>query len=113
MIQLFRQAFESIKRYFKSLFQLGNMSYEQTYKLIVFLFIEEILRDDKRSIIITEEDYETLTKVVYNLYGTSCLIPYPDRIKQSAPIIKQLEYKLRSRKGKLCLTQNKVIRRLQ
>ena len=30
------------------------------------------------SIVISKEDYEHLENALYCLYGTSCLIPYPD-----------------------------------
>jgi hypothetical protein len=41
------------------------------------IFIEELLGGPMAQYI-TEKDYRAIMEVLYNIYGKSCLIPYPD-----------------------------------
>ena len=65
-----------VTRYFNTLSILGYKSYSEVYKLILLLFIQDLL-EEPFNIFINEEDYRTITNVLYCLYGTTCLIPYP------------------------------------
>lgn len=69
----------SLKRYFNSLFKFGYKSYNEVNKLLVLLFIQELLNSDCKNFI-TEKDYITIHKILYCLYGSTCLIPYPEYI---------------------------------
>lgn len=77
MDKLTELGFTGLKNYFHSLSVFGYKSYKEVEKLLVLLFIEELLNGNLSSYI-TDDDYRTLTKVLYNLFGTSCLIPYPE-----------------------------------
>lgn len=66
----------ALDRYFKALEQFGYKKDTDVYKLLVLVFIEEMLSGELRHFI-TEEDYRVIDKALTCLYGTSCLIPWP------------------------------------
>lgn len=70
---------KSLTRYFSILSKLGYVSYSEVDKLLVLIFIYDLLKSDCKSFI-TEEEYRILDKVLYCLYGHTCLIPYPEYI---------------------------------
>lgn len=63
--------------YFKALSTFGYKSYDDVNKLLTLLFIDYLL-ESPFSMYITEEDYRTINKALYCLYGSTCLIPYPE-----------------------------------
>lgn len=67
--------------YFNSLTQFGYRKDSDVTKLIVYIFISEILTGDMREFI-TEKDYRIIEKALYCLYGSSCLLPYPKYINE-------------------------------
>lgn len=67
----------SLNRYFSSLSKFGYRSYNEVGKLIILIFIQELLNSDCKPYI-TEDEYITLHKVLYCLCGSTCLIPYPE-----------------------------------
>lgn len=62
-----------ICNYFQTLSTFGYKSYGEVNKLITLLFIEDLLRSS-----FSEDDYRTITRVLYCLFGSTCLIPYPE-----------------------------------
>lgn len=58
---------EALKRYFNALSKLGYKNYDDVSKLLVLLFIEELLTSEF-SFYITESDYKSITKriILYN-----------------------------------------------
>lgn len=68
--------YNSCLRYFTSLANYGFKSDEDVKKLLFYVFIQELV--NTTSIVISEEDYKCLENALYSLYGTTCLIPYPD-----------------------------------
>ena len=74
---------ESLTRYFKVLSKLGYMSYSEIGKLLVLIFIYDLLENDCKSFI-TEEEYRILDNALYCLYGSTCLIPYPEYISNAS-----------------------------
>ena len=76
MDELTKLSAEAIQRYFTSLSQFGYKSYTDVYRLIVLLFIEEIMVH-KFSDFITEKDYNDILKALNHLAGCSCLIDFP------------------------------------
>jgi hypothetical protein len=68
--------YNSCLRYFTSLSHYGFKSELDVKKLLFYVFIQELV--NTTSIVISEEDYKHLENALYNLYGTTCLIPYPD-----------------------------------
>lgn len=67
----------SLERYFNALSKLGYKSYSEVDKLLVLIFIQELL-DSECKTFITEDDYRAINQALYCLYGSSCLIPYPE-----------------------------------
>lgn len=70
-------AYTGISRYFKALSVFGYKSQGETGRLMVLLFIEDILRGPM-GMYVTEDDYKTIVNVLYCLFGSTCLIPYPE-----------------------------------
>lgn len=72
--------YNSIKSYFNALSKLGYMRNEEVNKLLALIIIEEFTYYDFRGLI-NKEDYMKINKSLYNLFGKSCLIPYPNFCK--------------------------------
>ena len=74
------------------------------------LFLEEFLCGSM-SQFITEKDYNTIDKALYCLYGTSCMIPYPDYKKTHIDVVKSMpdEYRI-SEDGILRMTETDSVR---
>lgn len=68
--------YDTYLRYFTGLENFGYRSSGEVKKLLFYTFIQELV--NTTSIIISKEDYEHLENALYCLYGTSCLIPYPN-----------------------------------
>lgn len=69
--------YTAVTRYFNSLANTGYQRQSNVNKLLALIAIQEVLSNDFRGIV-TEEDYEEIGKALYCLYGSNCLIPYPD-----------------------------------
>ena len=61
-------------RYFTSLANYGFRSERDVKKLL--MYIQELV--NTTSIVIPEDDYKHLENALYCLYGSTCLIPYPN-----------------------------------
>lgn len=72
--------YNALSKYFHALEVRGYMPINQAYKLLVLIFYKDFVYSDYRGII-TEKDYVLIEKLLDCLYGTSCLIPYPDYLK--------------------------------
>ena len=67
---------EAFERYFNTLSKLGYKSYSDVDKLLVLSIIEDILSGEL-SFFVTEEDYRSITNVLYCIMGNNCLIDLP------------------------------------
>lgn len=72
--------YNSVYHYFTALDKLGHYKQEDVNKLLILLFFYNFTTNDYRGNI-SKEDYAIIEKALYCLYGTSCLIPYPDYLK--------------------------------
>lgn len=72
--------YEAIAHYFKALSYFGYYKQADVQKLIVLIFYHVLLDHDYRGFV-KEEDYKDIDKALNCLYGTTCLIPYPDYLK--------------------------------
>lgn len=72
--------YEALTRYFTTLEKKGYMSYDNVFKLLVLNFYKDFVYNDYRGLI-TKEDYRLIERALNCLYGTTCLIPYPDYLK--------------------------------
>jgi len=68
--------YNSCVRYFTSLANYGFKNEMDVKKLLFYVFIQELV--NTTSIVISETDYKSLENALYSLYGTTCLMPYPD-----------------------------------
>lgn len=73
---------DSLNIYFKTLSVLGYMNYNNVNKLIVLIFIQEMLKG-LFSNVLSEADLQTIQRVVSNIYGRACLLPFPQIDRQS------------------------------
>ena len=74
--------YNSIVRYFSTLSSLGYVNYEDVNNLLFLIAIHEFIYNDFRGFI-TEDDYREIERVLYKIFGTSCLIPYPEFCKNN------------------------------
>lgn len=66
--------------YFQVLEKVGYMKQKNINSLLVLHFFYDLIYHDFRGYI-SEEDYHTIELALNCLYGTNCLIPYPDYLK--------------------------------
>lgn len=71
--------YKSLSRYFNILSKLGYMNYTDVNKLLALIFIYDLLESDCNTFI-TEDEYRVIGGALYCLYGSNCLIPYPEYI---------------------------------
>ena len=65
------------------------MSKTHSIKLLVLSFFKDFVFQDYRGIL-TREDYCLIERALDCLYGTSCLIPYPDYLKMGKLYLGQI-----------------------
>ena len=66
--------------YYKVLQRRGFFSYSGTMKILVLCFFRDFVFCDYRGIL-SKEDYHNIEKALNCLFGSNCLIPYPDYLK--------------------------------
>ena len=72
--------YSSLSRYFSTLEVKGYMPYSQMEKLMILCFYRDFVFSDYRGIL-SKDDYLLIERALDCLYGSSCLIPYPDYLK--------------------------------
>jgi len=72
--------YDSLSSYYNALEKLGYMSYDNVKKLLVLAFYKDFVYNDYRGLL-TREDYKLIERALNCLFGTTCLIPYPDYLK--------------------------------
>ena len=77
-----RILYDSLLKYFHALEVKGYMPYKDMVKLLVLGFYRDFVFSDYRGII-TRDDYLLIERALDCLYGSTCLIPYPDYLKMS------------------------------
>lgn len=92
MDKLTNIASTAVNRYFKTLSTFGYKSYTDVNKLIVLIFIEELLNSSEFSFYISEEDYKIITNSLYCLYGSDCMIDFPEYNVEDE-LIHQISYR--------------------
>lgn len=71
---------KALTSYLHALELKGYMNKEHSYKLLILAFYWEFMYNDYRALL-NKSDYCLIEKALDCLYGTSCLIPYPDYLK--------------------------------
>ena len=72
--------YNGITSYYKALGKLGYYRYKDVFRLLLLCFYREFTLEDYRGIL-SREDYRQRERALNCLFGTSCLIPYPDYLK--------------------------------
>lgn len=72
--------YNTLSYYFHALEVKGYMPFRDSVKALLLIFYRDFVFNDYRARI-TEEDYHLIEKALDCLYGTTCLIPYPDYLK--------------------------------
>lgn len=75
-----RILYDSLSRYYNALEKTGYMSHDNSLKLLLLIFYRDFVYSDYRGLL-TREDYCWIERALECLYGTTCLIPYPDYLK--------------------------------
>lgn len=68
--------YNALSKYFAKLANFGYSDDVEIKKILFYCFINELVNTP--SIVITQEEYTELEKALYCIYGTTCLIPYPN-----------------------------------
>ena len=74
--------FNSLIHYYKALSKLGYYKYADVFSLLVLCFIRDFVYQDYRGIL-SKGDYSIIERALNCLFGSNCLIPYPDYLKMS------------------------------
>jgi hypothetical protein len=77
MDEIVYNAYES---YFNTLCKTGYISQVNVEKLLVLNFFWELVSNDYRCHL-SSEDYSIIEQALNCLFGSTCLIPYPDYLK--------------------------------
>ena len=72
--------YEALIKYYHALEVKGYMSRTHSEKLLVMAFYGDFMFNDYRALL-SKRDYCLIERALDCLYGTSCLIPYPDYLK--------------------------------
>lgn len=72
--------YQALGSYYHALELKGYMPQKNVEKLLVLTFYRDFVFNDYRGIL-SREDYYLIERALNCLYGTTCLIPYPDYLK--------------------------------
>lgn len=72
--------YNALTKYYHALELKGYMANSHTVKLLILIFFRDFVFRDYRGLI-TKEDYHLIEKALNCIYGSTCLIPYPDYLK--------------------------------
>ena len=75
-----RIVYNALTSYYHALEMKGYMPHYHAEKLLVLTFFRDFILEDYRGLI-TKSDYRKLERALDCLYGSTCLIPYPDYLK--------------------------------
>lgn len=81
--------YNALNKYYHALSLKGYMPDIHSYKLLVLTFIRDFVFHDYRGNV-KEKDYHLIEKALDCLYGTTCLIPYPDYLKMGKLYLGQI-----------------------
>lgn len=72
--------YNGLTTYYKALGKLGYYKYPDVFRLLLLCFYRDFVMNDYRGIL-SRADYHEIELALNCLFGTSCLIPYPDYLK--------------------------------
>ena len=68
--------YNTLVQYFKLLANFGYVNYTNVYKVLFLISMQDLTTGGFRSLI-TEDDYRQIERALYKIFGTTCLVPYP------------------------------------
>ena len=71
---------DAFDRYYHALGKMGYMAHSHAEKLLVLSFYRDFVFNDYRGLL-SKEDYHQIECALECLFGSTCLIPYPDYLK--------------------------------
>lgn len=72
--------YNALTKYYHALELKGYMANSHAVKLLILIFFRDFVFHDYRGLI-TKKDYHLIEKALDCIYGSICLIPYPDYLK--------------------------------
>ena len=72
--------YDSLSSYYNALEKLGYMSHSHAEKLLLLIFYRDFTLHDYRGLL-SRDDYHLIERALDCLWGSTCLIPYPDYLK--------------------------------
>lgn len=81
--------YEALQKYYKTLELKGYLPDIQAYKLIVLAFYNDFVYSDYRGLL-SEADYHLIETALDCIFGSTCLIPYPDYMKMGKLYLGQI-----------------------
>lgn len=81
--------YEALLKYYHALELKGYMADSHTFKLLVLSFYNDFVYNDYRGNI-TKDDYHLIEKALDCIFGSTCLIPYPDYMKMGKLYLGQI-----------------------
>ena len=72
--------YNAITKYYAALSKLGYYKYGDVFSLLVLCFLRDFVYQDYRGTL-SKSDYSIIEKALNCLFGSNCLIPYPDYLK--------------------------------
>lgn len=81
--------YQGLARYFHALKSAGYMPYKDMTKLLILIFYRDFVFHDYRAVL-KKEDYKLIERALDCLYGSTCLIPYPDYLKMGKLYLGQM-----------------------
>lgn len=87
-------SFNALSRYFNSLTHMGYIKDTNVFKLLVLLYLEEVINNEEFNFI-TNEDYNIIYNTLYCLSENNCLIDIPISMNSNSLINKTQQDKIR------------------
>lgn len=72
--------YDAITQYYTALRKLGYYPYDDVFRLLLLCFYRDFVFHDYRGVL-SRANYREIEKALNCLFGSNCLIPYPDYLK--------------------------------
>ena len=72
--------YNAITQYYTAISKLGYYKYGDVFSLLVLCFLRDFVYQDYRGVL-SKGDYSIIERALNCLFGSNCLIPYPDYLK--------------------------------
>ena len=72
--------YDALSSYYHALELKGYMSHSHAQKLLLLIFYRDFTLKDYRGLL-SKDDYHLIERALDCLWGSTCLIPYPDYLK--------------------------------